>query len=192
MDINNEIWENIPGFEELYQASTEGRIKSLDRNYKEKTYKVFYLGKRRGKILKPIENDYLYVNLVKHGVVTRKKVHFLIALTFPEICEKPFPGAQVNHLNEDKHDNRAVNLRWCTASENCNWGTRNKRMIENRTGKTSCKTVIQYTLEGEFVAEYPSSEEAQRQTGYNGSSIRDCCRGNGKLKTYKGFMWKYK
>lgn len=57
------------------------------------------------------------------------------------------------------------------------------------TGKS--KTVLQYTKEGELVAEYVSANEAARQLGVNSHShIGECCRG--KIKSYKGYIWKYK
>lgn len=51
------------------------------------------------------------------------------------------------------------------------------------------KPVRQITKDGEVVAEFPSTMEAERQTGYNHNHIGECCRG--KLKTYKGFLWEF-
>lgn len=51
------------------------------------------------------------------------------------------------------------------------------------------KIVYQYTLDGELVATYCSANEAARQTGFCTSGISLVC--NGKLKTYKGYIWKY-
>ena len=180
----NEIWRDIPGFEGLYQASTLGRIKSLDHNYKTRGFNVFYLGVRKGRILKPIrkEDGYFRVCLSNSTKQQLSYVHRLVATTFPEICGEQFPGAQINHLNEDKSDNRAINLRFCTVSENANWGTRNQRVIKNL-----CKPVLQYALDGTLIKKYPSQHEASRQTGINVSRINDCC--SGKRLTAGGFKW---
>ncbi len=51
------------------------------------------------------------------------------------------------------------------------------------------KPVRQMTKDREVVAEFPSTMEAARQTGYNHEHISECC--NGKLKTYQGFLWEY-
>ena len=51
-------------------------------------------------------------------------------------------------------------------------------------------TVLQFTKEGEFIAEYSSSKEARRQTGVNNTTIGLVCKG--KNKTAGGFVWKYK
>jgi hypothetical protein len=55
-------------------------------------------------------------------------------------------------------------------------------------GKT--KTVYQYSLDGKFINKYSSTGEASRSLGLKSSShIGECCRG--KIKTYKGFIWRY-
>ena len=50
--------------------------------------------------------------------------------------------------------------------------------------------ILQFSKEGEFIAEYPSLVEAERQTGCNRGNICQCCKG--KYKTCGGFIWKYK
>ena len=50
--------------------------------------------------------------------------------------------------------------------------------------------ILQFSKEGEFIAEYPSLVEAERQTGCNRGNICLCCKG--KYKTCGGFIWKYK
>lgn len=52
------------------------------------------------------------------------------------------------------------------------------------------KKVYQYTLDDILIAIYPSRNEAARQTGFNKTSIGNCC--NGLIKTYKGYKWSYK
>lgn len=61
--------------------------------------------------------------------------------------------------------------------------------VSMTNGKLS-KKVLQYTIEGEFVKEYPSTMEVQRQTGFKQSNISYCCCGKGK--TAYNFIWKYK
>lgn len=64
-----------------------------------------------------------------------------------------------------------------------------KKLSEANKGKGT-KKVLQYTIEGEFVKEWPSIVEIQRELGVCGQNISSCCRG--KVKTIKGFIWKYK
>ena len=52
------------------------------------------------------------------------------------------------------------------------------------------KAVIQLSKDGKFIAEYPSTKEAERQTGCNQSNICKCCKGT--RKTIGGYIWKYR
>ena len=54
------------------------------------------------------------------------------------------------------------------------------------------KSVIQYTLDGQFVDEYPSTAEVTRQLGINQSNVSACCRGAKNHSTAGGFIWRYK
>ena len=59
-----------------------------------------------------------------------------------------------------------------------------------KTKRLGDGTVLQFTKEGEFVAEYSSAKEARRQTGISDTTIGLVCKGKGK--TAGGFVWKYK
>ena len=61
-----------------------------------------------------------------------------------------------------------------------------KKIRENNPSKS----VIQFSKDGELIAEYPSLHEAERQTGCNQGNICSCCKG--KLKSCGGYIWKYK
>ena len=50
--------------------------------------------------------------------------------------------------------------------------------------------ILQYSKDGEFIAEYTSVREAERQTGCHHGHICKCCKG--KLKSTGGYIWKYK
>ena len=50
--------------------------------------------------------------------------------------------------------------------------------------------VLQYSKSGEFIAEYPSIKEAEKQTGCYQGNICNCCKG--ERKSAGGFIWKYK
>ena len=175
----NEIWKPIKGYEGLYEVSNFGRIRSLDRwcsNGRGKQLK-------KGKILKPQKNryGYLYINLYKNGIMKHITIHKLVAEVF---LPNPNNLPCVNHKDECKSNNVVNNLEWCSYSYNINFGTRNKRMIKKR-----CKPVVQYTLDGQFVREWESTNECYRN-GFNQGAVAACCRG--ERKTYKGFLWEYK
>lgn len=188
MEIN-ETWRDIPGLEGYYEVSICGRVRRRNFN-------IFYLNdacnKRGLKIIKPQQshNGYLWVPLHLNGKVKNYRINRLVGLAFPEICGEYFEGAVCNHLNENKADNRAENLRWCTQKENINWGTHNERMSKSKINGSLSKPVLQYMLNGEFVKEWASTREVERQTGFFQTNICSCC--NGKYKQAYGYIWKYK
>lgn len=51
-------------------------------------------------------------------------------------------------------------------------------------------TVIQFSLNGQYIRTWESATEIEKELGYNHSNISACC--NGRMKTYKGYIWKYK
>jgi hypothetical protein len=106
-------WRDIPGYPG-YQASADGRIRSVDR-YVEQMGRWGPLRRlMRGKELSlgHGSNGYLCVLL---GRGNPKGVHVLVCLTFHG--ERPFKH-DVRHLNGQRHDNRIENLGWATRKEN--------------------------------------------------------------------------
>lgn len=182
-----EIWKDIPEFINYYQASNMGRIRSLDRCvdgcYNSKQLK-------KGKILKPTPNhhNYLRVHLCNNGKIVQKFVSHLVWTAFNGAIPK---GMQVNHINQIVTDNRLCNLNLLSAKENCNWSNHNEKLSKTLTNrKDQSRPVIQYDLDGNFIKEYPSTKEVERQLGYANSNIGMCCRG--KYKQCYGFKWQYK
>lgn len=87
------------------------------------------------------KDGYLFVSLYKGGKLKNYKVHRLIAQTFIESYRD---NLEINHKNEIKDDNRVENLEMCDRQYNIDYGNRTKKYY---------KTVIQETLDGEFVQE---------------------------------------
>lgn len=193
-----EIWKEIVGYENIYQISNKGRVKSLGRwVYKE------YRGKRwkEEKILKPSVNKrgYLYVGLCKNRKVKYFHVHRLVAEAFIK-NHNNLP--QVNHKDENKQNNCVQNLEFCDAKYNINYGTRNERIAEklkgmkhteetkNKISEANSKPVLQIDkITNEVIAEFPSIIEVQRQLGINQSTISKCCLG--KQNTAGNYKWQF-
>ena len=178
--MKNEEWRDVAGYEGLYQVSSEGRVKSLERTFIDNSGRKRTVKERILK-LRTDRYGYLVVDLRDGGKRKHFKVHRLVCQAFHE---NPENKLDVNHIDENKTDNRACNLEWCTRRENCNHGTRNERSAKNRS-----KSVGQYTHDGELVKIWPSAMEVQRQTGFSQGHI--CKAANGKCKQAYGFRWKY-
>ena len=176
----SEVWRDVKGYEGLYQVSSDGRVKSLERTYIDKIGRERYVKER---ILKPVIDryGYLLVSLYAGGKQKNHTVHRLVCEAFHE---NPDYKPQVNHINEIKTDNRASNLEWATARENSNFGTRNERL-----GKARSKPVAQYAQDGELIKVWPSTMEVERQAGFSNGNISQAA--NGKYKHAYGFIWKY-
>lgn len=113
--MEREIWKDIPEYEGLYQASSLGRIKSLNREQADKFGKVY---KYKSKILKHGTNKNdgrQYVVLSKEGKTKSFNVHTLVALAF--IGEKP-NGYFVCHCDGNNQNNNIENLRYDTSNQN--------------------------------------------------------------------------
>ena len=109
-----ELWKAIPGYEGYYEASTEGRIRSVDREYTNSRGAVRVVD---GRVLSPTTTRCGY-NLVALYLKKKRRdllVHRLVAETF---VQNPAGAPEVNHKDGNKQNNSADNLEWCTQSEN--------------------------------------------------------------------------
>jgi hypothetical protein len=104
-----ETWKPVAGFEQLYEVSDIGRVRSLKR--------ATATGILGGKELSPekTRNGYLRVRLSAFGGVARFSVHRLVLETF---AGKAPEGSECRHFNGDRTDNRVSNLAWGSRSEN--------------------------------------------------------------------------
>ena len=111
-----EVWKPIPGYEGLYEVSDQGRVRSLDRCCLGKDGRNEF---HSGRILKPwmSTGGYQTVGLRIDGLTKRITVHRLVASTF--LGPKP-TGMDVMHLDGNRQNNAAENLRYGTRKENLN------------------------------------------------------------------------
>lgn len=165
--MSNEIWKDIPGYEGIYQASTLGRIKSINPS-----------GKGVDIIMseKSISNGYKMVYLKRGKKPKTFLIHRLIAMTF---LDNPDSLPIVNHKNENKLDNRVTNLEWCTANYNCSYGSRKNSQAQKLGTRVLC---VEKNLK------FQSFGEASRALNIPYQNISRCC----KLpnRTAGGYHWK--
>ena len=151
-----EIWKEIPDYEGLYWVSNQGRAKN-------KYNKLLKLGTDC--------KGYMKIWLTKDGKQKSFRFHRLVATLF---IPNPNNLPEVNHIDENKANNCATNLEWCTRSYNVN---HSKYKIE--------KPIYCYDLDKVF----QSAGQAAKLTGVNRTSILKCCRGY--LQTAGGKLWCY-
>ena len=158
-----EIWRDIKGFEGKYMVSNLGRAKSLNYNN---------TGKEG--IMKPQDNGdgYLFVQLCKDGKVKNCRINRLVAMAF---LPNPNNLPEVNHKDENTKNNRVDNLEWCTRQYNVDYSL--------------SKAVIGIDKVSGLILEFPSTREAERQTGISKGNICDCLKG--RVKSAGGFYWHY-
>ena len=192
MIVTKEIWKNVLGYEGLYQVSNLGNIKS-------------FIGKE--KILKPstTNNGYPGVNLTKDKKIKRYSVHRLVAEAF---IPNPNNYPCVNHKDENRTNNRADNLEWCTYSYNNTYGSIQKKKLDSYRGfkhsKESLEKMqnIHAEKEGKKIKCLTTNEvfksigEASRKYDIKGkSNISECCIGKrksaGKLPNGTKLKWEY-
>lgn len=110
--IELEIYKDIPDYEGYYQVSNLGNVKSLKRIIPHSRKGVETIKER---ILKQtrVNGRYCHVVLQKNNSINTILVHRLVALTF--IGES---NLQVDHINNNKWDNRLVNLQYLSSKDN--------------------------------------------------------------------------
>lgn len=203
-----EIWQDIKGYEALYQVSDMGRIRQF-KNGKE-IIREGYLNKHTG---------YKRVSLSKNGNSKHFYIHRLVAQTFiPNPDAKP----EIDHIDGCRINNTLQNLRWVTRLENLNnpvtlerlriafTGTNSPHYGRKRSAETCRKIsvgvtknnpmrgklgvlcdkslpVLQIDKNRKVVARYAGQAEAYRATGVKQGDISRVC--NGKRKTAGGFYW---
>lgn len=132
-DYSNEKWLPVVGFEDLYEISSMGRVRSKERMRKMYCYRKgesggWTEGTVHARIMK-LRMDfggYMNVEFHKDSKPYRFKVHVLVAQAF---CpNKDDTKVQVDHINALRNDNRVENLRWVTRSENLSSETAKKHM----------------------------------------------------------------
>jgi hypothetical protein len=115
-----EIWKDVIGYEELYQVSNYGRVKSLA---KVKSANTGYFITKEIILKAGIDCGYKKVVLTKDGMRSTKKVHRLVASAFlgdePNLC--------VNHIDFNRSNNNLNNLEWVSILENVRHSRINNR-----------------------------------------------------------------
>lgn len=179
-----EIWKPIIGYENLYEVSNLGNVRSLDHIVKAKCNSSRLV---KGHLLSPIlaKNGYLVVTLGHKHI---EYIHRLVAIHF---VDNPNNLNVVNHKDECKTNNVYTNLEWTDLISNFQYGTARKRQASKIIGvfNTKCSKPIEaFNDEGEIVYVFPSAAEAHRN-GFDFRNVSAVCLG--KRQYYKGLHWRF-
>lgn len=187
-----EIWKDVVGYEDLYQVSNLGNIKSKERIVKNGN-RIFF---KKEKILTPFlqKTGYLTITLLKDNKIKSHYIHRLVAIAF---IKNDLDLEQVNHKDGNKENNNVNNLEWCSRSENIKHaikiGLFSKDVVLNKINKMNKKkrkSILQIK-NNVIINEFESPTVAGKQfSKLAGNNISACARGI--LKSAYGFQWKYK
>ena len=118
MELKNERWRDIEGYEGMYQVSDLGRVRSKKYGY--------------WRVMRPANNGkgYLIVHLKRDGSQKNFLVHRLVASAF--IPNTDSSKTIINHINSIRDCNRVENLEWCDYQYNNTYNDIHHRRIVNR------------------------------------------------------------
>ena len=183
IDAIDEAWKDVLGYEGLYKVSNYGKVLSV----------------KRGIILKQwMVRGYLYVPLNKNGRQKNVRVNRIVARAF---VENQSGYDCVDHINGDRADNRANNLRWCTYLQNSNNPITRENLSKAKKGENnpfykvfgkdhcSSKQVKQFSLDGTFIRLWACAADVSRELGIQFSNISRCC--HGRSNSAGGYIWEF-
>jgi len=190
--MEKEIWKPIPGWEQDYEVSNTGKIRSITRviRHKNGTNKTY---KSQLRLLRLDQHGYYHTQLKRGDKRKVMKVHRAVAMAFiPNPLNKPC----VNHIDNNIRNNNVENLEWCTMKENTHW-----MMIQGRADRTETwvarlsqsldfmrKPVMGTEISTGKTVVYEGVNKTAND-GFQPSCITVCCQG--KRKSHKGYKWEY-
>lgn len=153
--MDKEIWKDIKGYENLYQISNLGRVKSLPKYHKKNESIMKYT----------LRSGYRTLVLRKNSKRKSKQIHRLVAEAF---IPNPDNKYIVNHKDYNRQNNNVENLEWCTQKENVNWSKCNmiggNRILksENDYGISKKHGKYEVTIKRKYYGRYNTKEEAEK------------------------------
>jgi|TARA_R110000868_G_scaffold395034_1_gene666552 hypothetical protein len=181
-----ENWKEIKSYEGKYQASNNGKIRSLNyRNQKGIIKEMTPSISNKGYLMFPLP-----LNKKQKSFC----VHRIIAETFLELpLDYENVRYTVNHKDGNKLNNNISNLEWMTYSENNKHSYQILGKVSGMKGNKFeksklSKKVTAYSDDMTFVKTYNSTTEAFSKDGYTSSGISQAVKNKNK---YKKLNWKY-
>lgn len=176
---SGERWLPVPGFEGLYEVSDFGRVRSLDRIVHPAGRSDGQTTRRiKGRVLKPgFNHGRPVVNLCSKSGGKHSLVHQLVLHAFVGPCPD---GQECRHLNDNRQDNRLINLAWGTRRENMADRKRNglrKRGVRGEANNMSKLTEADVRLIRHLRSSGISFERIARRVGVSWQTVRRIVNG---------------
>lgn len=162
-EIEGEEWRAVVGWEDRYEVSNKGRIRSKDRSVVDRLGRTRIV-KGQAMRLQHDKNGYTVFGIKDHGKPYIVKVHRAVAEAF---ISKVDGKDSVDHINGIKDDNRVENLRWCTTKENVNFPLAK----ENRRESVRQSYVNNPELRNIRAEQLRKNQSKPCEVFYNGESI---------------------
>lgn len=187
VNMSKEFWKKVPGLPDYYEVSNYGNVRVIDH--------LSIDGKKLyGHLLAQHETDdgYLVINHKIRGITTG--VHNLVARSFFGL-PKDKRLNQVNHIDENKHNNRADNLEWCTDNYNITYGERTKHQQQTlaKNGRINFKFIHGFyaiNLKTHKKERFYTAPDCARKLGLDRNPILDCLSTRRiHSKTYRGYAF---
>ena len=173
-----EKWKDIKGYENTYQVSNFGRIRSLDRIYVQPSkWGTPMFKKYKGKVLNPTDNGNGYLIISLRDDNRNRKNFYVHRLVAEHFLREIAGGEVVNHLDYNKKNNNVENLEWTTISGNTKHffinNERVKKQVLNNAfnGKETNKKSIKVFLNGIYINTYESITIASKALNINKKTI---------------------
>lgn len=189
-NVLNEVWKPVKLHKGLYEVSTFGRVRSVERNVKLSRIGTIVNRHLNPCLLKPniMKIGYVSVQLSKNGKAKLHLVHRLVAEAF---IPNPHEYKYVNHKDEDKTNNNVSNLEWCSQEHNSNWGTALiKSMSKNRNRKDLSIKVAMIDKVGKVIRKFESMNDASRIMHIHSAIVSAICSGKRKAPDKNGYYWR--
>lgn len=181
-----ETWKPVIGYENLYEVSDLGNVRSVDR-YIDTNIKHVTRRLQKGRILSQNlkKNGYMTVDLCKNGKIKTTLVHRIVADAFLQEDGK----RTINHIDGDKTNNAVCNLERSSHSENIKHAFKTGLSHISWTKGVFSPDIPRYFTDADYAAEWIMSQGLGKTKETVANNIRRCCRGLTK-KAY-GFTWIY-
>lgn len=136
--VANEQWKPVNGYTR-YEVSSTGNVRNIHT--------------KQMKAQRITKTGYLITDLKENGKKHTAYIHRLVAEAF---VENAFSFPCVNHIDENKQNNHADNLEWCTVTYNNAYGTHNQKIKKTKTERYG-KRIAQIDIDaGCVLCVYPS------------------------------------